>query len=128
MTQDSGYEARKRLTLQALAQIKAATAWSKDQIDHAQRAQGRAQHTRIVLHHQRLHRRAGDGPRLERLAREHEVLELAAEGLPNREIAAALSISEHTVKFHLASVFGKLGVSTRAEAVRRGIRLGVIDI
>lgn len=61
-------------------------------------------------------------------AREHEVLELAAEGLPNREIASALRISEHTVKFHLASVFGKLGVSTRAEAVRRGIRLGVIDI
>ena len=39
MTQDSGYETRKRLTLQALAQIKAATAWSKDQIEYAQRAQ-----------------------------------------------------------------------------------------
>ena len=61
-------------------------------------------------------------------AREHEVLELAAEGLPNREIASALGISDHTVKFHLAAVFGKLSVSTRAEAVRRGIRLGVIDI
>lgn len=60
--------------------------------------------------------------------REHEVLELVADGLPNREIAHALSISEHTVKFHLASIFGKLGVSTRTEAVQRGVRLGVIQI
>ena len=76
-------------------------------------------------------RRAGadDGRLIEALtAREHEVLELAAEGLPNREIASTLGISDHTVKFHLAAVFGKLGVSTRAEAIRRGIRLGVIDI
>ena len=61
-------------------------------------------------------------------AREHDVLVLVADGLPNREIATALAISEHTVKFHLASVFGKLGVSTRAEAVHKGIRRGVIDI
>lgn len=61
-------------------------------------------------------------------AREHEVLELVADGLPNREIATALAITEHTVKFHLASIFGKLGVSTRTEAVHRGIRLGVIEI
>ena len=61
-------------------------------------------------------------------AREQEVLVLVADGLPNRDIAAALAISEHTVKFHLASVFGKLGVSTRAEAVHKGIRRGVIDI
>jgi DNA-binding NarL/FixJ family response regulator len=60
--------------------------------------------------------------------REHEVLVLVADGLPNREIATALAISEHTVKFHLASVFGKLGVSTRAEAVHKGIRRGVIDL
>ena len=60
--------------------------------------------------------------------REQEVLVLVADGLPNREIASALAISEHTVKFHLASVFGKLGVSTRAEAVHKGIRRGVIDI
>ena len=60
--------------------------------------------------------------------RELEVLELVANGLPNREIAHALSISEHTVKFHLASIFGKLGVSTRTEAVQRGVRLGVIQI
>jgi ATP/maltotriose-dependent transcriptional regulator MalT len=61
-------------------------------------------------------------------AREHDVLALLADGLPNREIAHALAISEHTVKFHLASIFGKLGVSTRTEAVQRGVRLGVIEI
>jgi ATP/maltotriose-dependent transcriptional regulator MalT len=60
--------------------------------------------------------------------REHDVLALVADGLPNREIATALAISEHTVKFHLASIFGKLGVSTRTEAVQRGLRLGVIEI
>ena len=38
------------------------------------------------------------------------------------------AISEHTVKFHLASIFGKLAVSTRTEAVQRGLRLGVIEI
>jgi ATP/maltotriose-dependent transcriptional regulator MalT len=60
--------------------------------------------------------------------REHEVLALVADGLSNRDVAHELAISEHTVKFHLASVFGKLGVSTRTEAVQRGVRLGVIDI
>jgi ATP/maltotriose-dependent transcriptional regulator MalT len=60
--------------------------------------------------------------------REHDVLARVADGLPNRDIAQALSISEHTVKFHLASIFGKLGVSTRTEAVQRGIRLGIIQI
>ena len=61
-------------------------------------------------------------------AREHDVLALVADGLPNRDIARSLGISEHTVKFHLASIFGKLGVSTRTEAVQRGLRLGVIEI
>lgn len=61
-------------------------------------------------------------------SRERDVLILLADGLANREIAAALGISEHTVKFHLASIFGKLGASTRTDAVQRGLRLGVIEI
>lgn len=69
-----------------------------------------------------------DAPVESLTAREHDVLALVADGLPNRDIAARLAISEHTVKFHLASIFGKLGVSTRTEAVQRGLRLGVIDI
>ena len=60
--------------------------------------------------------------------REFEVLRLVAEGLHNRQIAVRLGVTEHTVKFHLGAVFGKLGVSTRTEAVRRGLSLGVIDI
>ena len=68
------------------------------------------------------------GPLIESLTtREHAVLALVADGLSNREIAHDLAISEHTVKFHLASIFGKLGVSTRTEAVQRGVRLGVIE-
>ncbi len=60
--------------------------------------------------------------------RERTVLGLVADGMANRDIARALDISEHTVKFHLASVFGKLGASSRTEAVRRGLRLGLIEI
>ena len=60
--------------------------------------------------------------------REHEVLELASQGLSNREIGAVLGISDHTVKFHLASVYGKLGVATRAEAVQRGLRSGILSL
>ena len=74
-------------------------------------------------------RLGNEEPLIESLtAREHDVLALVADGLPNREIAQTLAISEHTVKFHLASIFGKLGVSTRTEAVQRGVRLGVIHI
>jgi DNA-binding NarL/FixJ family response regulator len=60
--------------------------------------------------------------------REREVLELVAQGRSNRRVAAALGISEHTVKFHLAGLYGKLGVSTRTAAVRRGLRQGIIAI
>ena len=60
--------------------------------------------------------------------REHEVLALVADGLRNREIAKRLGVSEHTVKFHLAAVFGKLGASSRTDAVRRGFRLGIIQL
>ena len=74
-------------------------------------------------------RPAKEYPPVEALTtREHDVLALVADGLSNRDIAGRLAISEHTVKFHLASIFGKLGVSTRTEAVQRGLRLGVIEI
>lgn len=59
-------------------------------------------------------------------ARELEVLTMLAEGLGNKEIAWRLKISEHTVKFHLSSIFSKLDVSSRAEAVSIGFRLGLI--
>ena len=60
--------------------------------------------------------------------RETEVLTLLAEGLSNREIAARLDISEHTIKFHIRSILGKLGASTRTEAVTRGLRHGLIEL
>lgn len=60
--------------------------------------------------------------------REREVLELLAQGLSNKLIARRLHISEHTVKFHISSLYAKLGVSGRAEAVSRGARLGLISL
>ena len=60
--------------------------------------------------------------------REREVLRLASDGLGNKEIAARLNISEHTVKFHVSSILGKLGAATRAEAVSQGIRKGMLII
>jgi DNA-binding NarL/FixJ family response regulator len=60
--------------------------------------------------------------------REREVLELLALGLANKAIARRLGISEHTVKFHVASVCGKLGASSRTEAVSLGIRRGLITL
>ncbi len=58
--------------------------------------------------------------------REIEVLEMLGSGMGNKPIAKSLNISEHTVKFHLSSIFQKLGVSTRTEAVTVGVRLGLI--
>ena len=58
--------------------------------------------------------------------REREVLQMLAAGLGNKEIAARLDISDHTAKFHVASILGKLGASTRTEAVTQGIRHGLI--
>ncbi len=61
-------------------------------------------------------------------AREREVLQLMAQGLANKQIALSLGISEHTVKFHLSSLYTKMGISSRTEAVRRGIELGLISL
>ena len=61
-------------------------------------------------------------------SRESEVLRLLAEGLGNREIAVKLNISEHTIKFHIHSILGKLGVASRTEAVTRGLRSGLIEL
>jgi DNA-binding NarL/FixJ family response regulator len=58
--------------------------------------------------------------------RELEVLQLLADGFPNKQVAARLGVSEHTVKTHVTSVFDKLEVSTRAEAVARAVRLGLL--
>jgi len=60
--------------------------------------------------------------------REIEVLELLAEGLPNKAIAARLGISDQTVKFHVASICGKLPARNRTDAVRRAIRRGLIAV
>lgn len=58
--------------------------------------------------------------------RETEVLQMVAGGLGNKEIASKLAISEHTVKFHVASILGKLGAASRTEAVSLGIRRGLV--
>jgi two-component system, NarL family, response regulator YdfI len=59
-------------------------------------------------------------------AREREVLQMLAQGRGNKEIAARMKISEHTVKFHVASILGKLGASTRTEAVSVALRRGLV--
>jgi DNA-binding NarL/FixJ family response regulator len=58
--------------------------------------------------------------------REGQVLQLLAHGLANKQIALALSISEHTVKFHVSSIYNKLGATNRTEAVRAGVQRGLV--
>ena len=71
----------------------------------------------------------GDDPPPETLTpRERQVLELLAEGLPNKSIASRLAISDQTAKFHVASICGKLGASNRTEAVRIAMRRGLVTI
>src|SRR6476659_2410156 len=60
--------------------------------------------------------------------REVELLELLAEGLPNKSIAVRLGISDQTVKFHVASICGKLGAANRTQAVRFAVRRGLISL
>jgi DNA-binding CsgD family transcriptional regulator len=70
-----------------------------------------------------------DGPPHEPLtARELEVFELLGKGLSNRDIGGVLGISAHTAKYHVAQILAKVGAATRAEAVREGLRNGLIGL
>ena len=69
-----------------------------------------------------------EGPIERMTARELQVLELLTDGLSNKAIAARLGVSDETVKFHLSSILGKLGVANRTQAVRRAIRMGLVAI
>jgi len=66
--------------------------------------------------------------REELTAREREILQLVAEGLTNKAIALRLTISDHTVKFHVASILAKLGAGSRTEAVHLAARQGLIAL
>ena len=61
-------------------------------------------------------------------SREREGLDLLAEGMSNKAIAARLEISDQTVKFHVASIYGKLGAANRTDAVRRAVRRGLVTL
>ncbi|WHZ10094.1 MAG: hypothetical protein OJF60_000533 [Burkholderiaceae bacterium] len=61
-------------------------------------------------------------------ARELEVLVQMSQGLGNREIAEALGISTHTAKFHVAQIIGKLAASSRAHAVAKALRAGLVEL
>jgi DNA-binding NarL/FixJ family response regulator len=61
-------------------------------------------------------------------AREREVLRLLASGLTNKEIAQRLGVTDHTIKFHVNGIFGKLGAATRTEAVVEAARRGIIAV
>ena len=75
-----------------------------------------------------VHRQPNEAPHQALSPREREVLGMLAEGLGNKEVAWRLKISEHTVKFHINSIFQKLNASSRTEAVTTGIRYGLISI
>jgi DNA-binding NarL/FixJ family response regulator len=60
--------------------------------------------------------------------RELEVLRLMTRGMPNKQIAAQLFITEHTVKFHIRSILGKLGATNRTEAVTLGLQKGLVSL
>jgi DNA-binding NarL/FixJ family response regulator len=71
---------------------------------------------------------SGEPPGEPLTPRELEVFELVAKGLSNPDIAATLGISAHTAKFHVGQILAKIGAATRAEAVRLGLRLGLIGV
>ncbi len=69
---------------------------------------------------------AADAPHAPLTARENQVLQLLARGLTNRAIAAELEVSQHTVKFHVNAIMGKLNAQSRTEAVVRATQLGLL--
>jgi DNA-binding NarL/FixJ family response regulator len=74
-------------------------------------------------------RLAREGPakdESELTAREREVLQLVAEGATNREVAATLFLSEHTINFHMRNIFQKLHLRNRAQAVAYAVRTGLV--
>jgi two-component system, NarL family, nitrate/nitrite response regulator NarL len=73
-------------------------------------------------------RPAADDPPPALTPREAEVLTLIGQGMSNKAVARALGISVHTVKFHLEALFAKLDATSRAEAVAKGLRDGVIEL
>ena len=73
-------------------------------------------------------RQIDDTPEEPLTPREIDVLELLVEGFSNKAIAARLEISDQTVKFHVASICGKLGAANRTDAVRRAVRRGLVSL
>ncbi len=69
---------------------------------------------------------AGPGPQL--TPRELEILGCLCEGLSNKAVARRLRISQHTVKFHMEAIYAKLDARSRAEAVVKGLRAGLIEL
>jgi DNA-binding NarL/FixJ family response regulator len=90
--------------------------WSAEEVAQAVRMVGRGM---TVFARQK------EGPASPLSAREREVLELIGNGATNREIAARLYLSPHTVKDHTSALYRKLGVRNRAEAARRAEQLGL---
>lgn len=86
----------------------------------------------IVASGLHIHSRAQPAPPVNQgealTAREREVLELVAAGLPNKAIARELGISEHTAKFHVGSLLAKLGAASRTEAVTIATRRGILAV
>ncbi|MFN2131311.1 MAG: response regulator [Anaerolineae bacterium] len=83
---------------------------------------------RVVQRLTQKERYRGEGMRESLTEREMEVLEAVAHGWSNKEVSEALNISPHTVQVHLSNVFGKIGVSTRTEAVLYAIRQGWVEV
>jgi DNA-binding NarL/FixJ family response regulator len=69
-----------------------------------------------------------DHPIMPLTPREIEILTAIGDGLSNKAVARMLGISAHTVKFHLEAIFDKLDATTRAEAVAKGLRRGLIEV